>query len=726
MNAKSNHPIAEIALPCPLRKLFDYRLNMPAKVGMRVLVPFGRRELVGVIIKIKTSSDLLSNKLKSTLSVLDDNPLIDSKLFKLCRWAADYYQHPIGEVFATALPRRLREARSAKVSSESHYSLTESGKQVDPSSLKRAIVQTKLLQLLAQTTQTKTQLYSRNISADAIKKAMKKDWVTEEQLPILPEINTHPETPPTLNDEQQIAVSQIAKHNHTFTPFLLYGITGSGKTEVYFQAMEHILSQGKQVLVLIPEISLTPQTLSRFKKRFAYPIVALHSGLNDTERNNAWLLAEMDKAKIIIGTRSAIFTPLKQPGMIIIDEEHDSSFKQHEGFRYHARDLGLVRARELNIPIILGSATPSLESLHNAGQKKYQLLELKQRAGGAKIATFKVIDCKKEYTESGLAPKTIQTIKTHLDKEQQVLVFLNRRGYAPVLLCQSCNWTAECDRCDSKMVLHHQRYLHCHHCGKQQAKPKVCPVCTSQSLLSVGQGTQRLEETLCSIFPSTEIIRVDRDTTKNKSSLEKLLTSVHEPGAKLLIGTQMLAKGHHFPNVTLAVILDMDSGFFSADFRALENTGQLIMQVAGRAGRAEKPGTVLLQTMQANHPLLPPLTKGHYIDFANELLKERNVSELPPYAYLALIRAEAKQANKAMEFLEQLASLTGTHCQSFGPVPAPMQKKAGFFRGQLLLQSQHRKNIHVTLVHLLKAIETLPLTKQVRWSIDVDPVSLFT
>jgi primosomal protein N' (replication factor Y) (superfamily II helicase) len=657
--------IAEIIFPCPLRKSFDYLIppDMNIKSGMRVIAPFGKRSAVGLVYSLKQHSDFDKNALKPISKVLDESPILNKDIFKLCQWATQYYQQPIGDVFFTALPSLLRKGK--------------------PSEIKTAIKET-------------SGEHEKNL---------------------------------TLNEEQQHAVTQINKHKDSFNVFLLDGVTGSGKTEVYFQAIEQHLNDDQQVLVLIPEISLTPQTIGRFENRFNHVVVALHSGLTDKQRLNGWCLARSGEAKIIIGTRSAIFTQFKHLSLIVIDEEHDTSFKQQEGYRYHARDLAVLRAKTHNIPIILGSATPSLESLANVLQKKYQLLTLKHRAGNACPPTFSTIDLNQHYAEDGLTPSSVEKITQHINNNQQVLIFINRRGFAPVIFCQSCNWQATCSRCDSKMVMHKKHSkLCCHHCGRQAVLPDQCPECESPSLLPLGDGTQRLESHLEKLFPKTKILRIDRDNVKTKNQLNEYLEQIHQEKNCILIGTQMLAKGHHFPNVTLVVVLNVDSGLMSADFNALEKTGQLILQVAGRAGRGDKPGEVLIETKQPHHPQLLQLIHKSYQHFAKTLLSERESCHLPPYGFHALIRTEAKVPQQAFDSLRAmqhyLTKFQDSQSQIYDPMPAPMQKKAGFYRAQLLIHASSRGALQKLLHQSLSYFDDNAVIKKSRWSIDVDPVDL--
>ncbi|MCD8525090.1 MAG: primosomal protein N' [Gammaproteobacteria bacterium] len=582
---------AEVAIPRPLRQLFDYRIpeNMSIHIGKRVKVSFGQRTLVGIVVKIKTFSLVSETDIKSILDCLDEKPTLSTELIELGIWASQYYHYPIGEVLLGMYPTRLRQGKSLNIS-------------IHPSSTQ---------------------------------KVLKKKY--------------------TLNKAQENASKTILNGLGRFHTFLLHGVTGSGKTAVYFDIMEEVLKQKKQILFLIPEIGLSPQTHQRIEERLPGPLFLLHSGLTDKQRLIAWLYSGNGEANIIVGTRSAIFTPFKNLGLIIIDEEHDVSFKQQEGFRYSARDVAIKRAFELNIPIILGSATPSAESYHNALIKKYCLIELTERAGNAHPPLFKLINMPTHKMENGLAKETIQYIKHHLEKKEQVLVFINRRGYAPAWFCQSCYWQADCPRCDSYMVLHKKkRQLVCHHCGHQIAMPTICPKCQSKSLIALGEGTQRIEETLSQLFPNVNLYRIDRDNIKNKHQLEEHLNDIQHQDAALLIGTQMLAKGHHFPNVTLVVMLGLDHGLMSHDFYALERTAQLILQVSGRAGREAKQGTALLQTIQPEHPQLLGLIQHPYGVFLNELLKERQQFDLPPFTFMALFRSEAKQMQKAIDCLEKI------------------------------------------------------------------------
>jgi len=532
-------------------------------------------------------------------------------------------------------------------------------------------------------------------------------------------------TPLALNTEQQHAVDAVLAA-HGFAPFVLAGVTGSGKTEVYLQLIAAKLALGLQALVLVPEISLTPQTVARFASRFAEPIALLHSGLTDKQRLIAWSAAARGEARIVIGTRSAVFAPMPHCGLIILDEEHDQSFKQQSGFRYSARDLAVVRAKNRAIPLVLGSATPSLETLYNVKRQRYQRLSLTQRAGQAVPPTMQVLDLRNKDCHEGLSDELIQIMQEHLQQQGQVLLFLNRRGFAPILLCHHCGWVSKCARCDARMTLHVQpRYLLCHHCHEVQIPPRICPHCHQGELITLGLGTERIEQTLQKLFPLHNTIRIDRDSTTRKGSLEKMLAQMHSGEAHILVGTQMVAKGHHFRNLTLVAIVDADTGLFSSDFRATEKMAQLLMQVAGRAGREQRQGQVLVQTHQPDHPLLVTLLEQGYDAFAEKVFAEREATGLPPYSHLALIRADAKKREYAMAFLQEAKQLiVQSSLKEFlalGPVPALMERKAERFHAQLLLQSMNRRYLQQQLRPVVQRISQLPHAKKVRWSLDVDP-----
>ena len=728
--------LIQVALPSPLRQVFDYRLPAGVPVpanGVRVRVPFGRQALIGLVTGVATHSDVPVAKLKAVTEVLDSEPALPPTLWALARWAAQYYQHPLGDALSQMLPVLIRQGEPLLAPHPQVWRLTSRGQALQPEGLRRAARQAQAWAVLKAHEQglSDTALLALGVSREALPALQDKGlaervdlvptWSAMAQAPLLAE------PPLTLNAEQAAALSLLTRAT-SFQVSLLQGVTGSGKTEVYLQHIEHVLQAGRQVLVLVPEIGLTPQTVARFRARFRCPLAVLHSGLSDKERLTAWRAARAGEVSLVIGTRSAVFTPLARPGLIIVDEEHDLSFKQQEGFRYHGRDVAVRRAQLDNIPIVLGSATPALESLANVQAGRYHRLALTQRAGGAQAPSVRCLDLRGQPLQDGLSTAARSAISETLARGEQVLVFMNRRGFAPVLLCHDCGWQAECRRCDARPTLHRDPVrLHCHHCGFEQAPPRHCPSCQSTDLRPVGVGTERLEQALMAAHPGIPVHRVDRDSTRRKGSLQALLDEIHKPGPAILVGTQMLAKGHHFPRVTLVLIPDVDGALFSADFRGGERLAQLLVQVAGRAGRGDQPGQMWLQTHQPEHPLLVTLLAQGYVAAARTLLQERELLGLPPAGYLALIRAEATRPELPLQFLQQAAVKLVQEpmgVQAWGPVPAPMARKAGLSRVHLLLKSDSRKLLHAALAHLVPWLDSLPSARQVRWSIDVDPQEL--
>ncbi len=726
------HPlIAEVALPVPLNKTFDYLIQdqIPI-VGGRVKVPFGRQNKIGVVLAIKEDSKFALNKLKQISQVLDTTPLWTDVLFKLLLWACRYYQYPIGDALNIAMPSHLRQGHIAAREAITYWQLTELGVVQSTQEMSRAPKQLKALSLLKNKAIAHQTLLQEEIPSSCIKTLEQKGWIQAiQKIHTVDWLNTFEitEEKPRLNTEQAICLASI-NSSKGFDTYMLEGITGSGKTEVYLNAIEPILAKGQQALVLVPEIGLTPQTINRFKQRFNVLVSVIHSGLNDTERMNSWLDAKNNQAAIIIGTRSAVFSPCQSLGIIIVDEEHDISYKQQDTFRYHARDLAVMRAHFENIPIILGSATPSFESLHNALSGKYHHLELSQRAGGAIKPANEILDIRGVYHESGISAPLIAQMQQHLAENNQVMLFLNRRGYSPILMCHDCGWFSECKRCDRYYTLHGQaRELRCHHCGSQKKMPMTCRECHSPNLIGMGLGTEQVEQEIQRLFPQYSCVRIDRDNTRRKGSLDAMLNAIQKNQHQILIGTQMLAKGHHFPNVTLVAILDVDSALFSNDFRSSERLAQLFIQVSGRAGRASKPGKVILQTHHSNHPLLHTLVHHGYKPFSSDGLKERKSMGLPPFSFLALFRGEANRSEDVEQFLHQLKMTLennpffDSEKKIIGPSPSPMPKRAGKYRWQLVFQTKDRRSLQQMLTISLPAIQQVPLAKKVRWSVDIEP-----
>ena len=730
--------VFRVALDTPLRRLFDYLPPAspgahPPAPGARVRVPFGRRRLVGVIMASADTSDVAPARLKPILEVLDPRPVLDAGALELLGWAAHYYHHPIGEVLAGALPRALRLGASA-AGSEERWVATAAGAQARAAGEpRRAARQRSLLEfLLAEGGAAAATLNERLGSwREAARSLLARGWIARTER--APEAQAQAPrvraAGPALLPEQSAAVEAVTASLGRFGAFVLHGITGSGKTEVYLRLIERVLARGERALVLVPEIGLTPQLLGRFRERFDAPMAVLHSALTDHERLLAWREAFSGRAHIVLGTRSGVFAPVPQLGLIVVDEEHDTSFKQHEGgFRYSARDLAVMRARHAGVPVLLGSATPALETLHNVAAGRYAQLRLQRRAAQSQPPRLALLDLRTSAVRSGLATPAVLAIERHLAADGQVLVFLNRRGYAPTLLCTACGWIAPCRECDARLTVHLAAgRLRCHHCGADAPLPQRCPQC-GFAVKPVGQGTQRIEETLGTVFPGASIARLDRDVVRGRGDLEEVMRRMASGEARILVGTQMVTKGHDFPNVTLVVVLNADQGLFSTDFRAPERLAQTIVQVAGRAGRGARPGEVLIQSEFPDHPLLTSLLAEGYDGFARTALAERSQAAWPPFSRLAALRDSATTAQAALGFLteaRQLAQEAPRGVRLLGPVPAAMHKRAGRYHAQLLVESAERARLHEFLDAWLAQVEQLKSARAVRWSLDVDPIELF-
>ncbi|NRF64507.1 primosomal protein N' [Vibrio coralliilyticus] len=728
--------IARVALPVPLDKQFDYQIpaHLFPIIGGRVSVPFGRQTLVGVVTALVNQSEFSFDKLKPLKQVLDSQPVWPDSLYELLQWCSQFYQYPLGDTLLNAMPSALRKGKEADFATLVEWQLTAAGRNQLMLGFGRAVKQAKVMHMLESGSVPHQHFIDEEISSSVLKTLQEKGWI--ESIECKPEIRDWSRQveadvdKPKLNEEQAVAIATVNSFDG-FGCFLLEGVTGSGKTEVYLNLIKPVLEKGRQALVLVPEIGLTPQTINRFRHRFNVPVEVIHSGLNDSERLNAWLSARDKAAGIVIGTRSALLTPFADLGIIIVDEEHDASYKQQDSLRYHARDVAVMRANKEQIPIVLGSATPALETLHNALSGKYHHLTLTERAGNAVPTTNKVLDVKGQYLESGLSASLIAEMRQHLSAGNQVMLFLNRRGFSPALMCHDCGWIAECKRCDAYYTYHqYSNEIRCHHCGSQQPTIHQCQGCGSSNLVTVGVGTEQLEAQLGELFPEYKTIRIDRDSTRRKGSLESALGDIRSGKYQILIGTQMLAKGHHFPDVTLVALLDVDGSLYSSDFRASERLAQLFIQVAGRAGRASKPGEVILQTHHPEHSLLQALLTKSYRHFAETALQERKFAMLPPYSYLTLFRAEANNSQHVEAFLRQVRHTLEAHplfdgyCQVLGPTPAPLAKRAGKHRWQLMLQTQTRPTMQKLLSSAKPAIQMLPNAKKVRWSLDIEPQDL--
>jgi len=722
--------ILRVALPVPLPTLFDYlppATDSAVQPGSRVLVPFGRGRSVGVVVATAVEATVDAGKLKRALRRLDDEPLLDAELMQTLAWAADYWLGAPGEAYANALPLALREAAPLPSLGEEVWSLATAGRSALDAGSRRGGSRALLAELGA------GPLGAAELDAclpgwrAAARRLLAAGLVERGERSACHAVATR--AAPALSGEQQQAVAAVADAIDRYQPFLLDGVTGSGKTEVYLALIERVLAQGRQALLLVPEIGLAPQTLRRLRERLGVAVEVIHSNLAEGERARAWLRARSGEAKVILGTRSAVFTPLPQAGLIVVDEEHDSAYKQQEGFRYHARDLAVVRARALGVPVLLGSGTPSLESLANVEAGRYRALHLRARPAALRPPQVQIVDMRAQRLEHGLSPALLAAVAETVGRGEQALVFKNRRGYAPVLLCHACGWHADCPRCERPLTLHAgRRMLVCHHCDHHARPPAVCPACGATGLKPQGQGTERLEEALAARFPEVPVLRIDRETTRRRDAFERLLDGLRdEAKPAILVGTQMLAKGHDLPHLTLVAIAGVDEGLLSVDFRASERLAQQLVQVAGRAGRATRPGRVLLQTHHPDHPLLRQLLAEGYAAAAQSLLAERRQSMLPPYAHQVLLRAEAMQRAAVDAFLAEAhdALPPGHGVQVAGPMPAPMPLRAGRQRGQLLLEAANRRELHAALRPWAAQLARLPAARRVRWSLDVDPIDLY-
>lgn len=725
--------LVRVAVPTPLFGCFDYLWNsdVPVASGIRVSVPFGRRQLIGVVVGEISESKVPANKLKSVSQIHDAIPVLSLEILDLLMWASSYYLHPVGEVIASAMPTLLRKGKPAKLEEREYFEWN--GPRQLPAALDRAPLQKKIASVLLNLQGDKASAESLAVLnpgwRQGIKALQAKGMVVSSKSVEIPE-NRSSGVAPVLNDEQRFAVGRIIDGAEKFQPFLLNGVTGSGKTEVYIQCIREISQRGLQTLVLVPEISLTPQLMQRFDERLDGCLVILHSALNESQRLQNWLCASQGYADVVIGTRSSVLVPLPRLGLIIVDEEHDGSLKQQEGFRYHARDLALKRAHTAQCPVLLGSATPSFESLHNVNNGKYIELPLTQRTGSSLPPSLGLLDIRRRKLVEGMSDRLIDAIRKHLHDDGQVLVFINRRGFSPTLLCNECGAAAECKRCDANMTVHaKQNRLRCHHCGAERSMPPECESCHSSELDYVGFGTERITLALEQIFPDVQIARIDRDSTRRKGALEQQLARAVSGEAKILVGTQMLAKGHHFPKLTLVCILDADRGLFGCDFRSLEHMGQQIIQVSGRAGREVRHGSVLIQTRNPDNPVLQTLISEGYSAFAAIAIDDRRQAELPPFTFMALVRAEASDSREPSEFLRLVASSLerdkAGQLLILGPAPAPMERMGGRYRVQLLLQSDKRSTLNTSLSRLCRVVNDLHGARRCRWSIDVDPVDLY-
>ena len=714
--------ILQVALDTPLPRLFDYRLPdglATVQPGSLVEVPFGRTLQIGVALGRQTDSTLVADKLRDVIRVLDDRPALSPEILRLAQFCADYYHYPLGAILLATLPPRLRNA-SPFAADTPWLVATEAGRAAEP--LARAKSQRALLDALRAAPISRATLREQKQGRHAAA-LVEAGWAAWSRVPPRPDDAPPTTDAPPATAEQHAALDALLPGLGAFGVHLIHGVTGSGKTELYLRLIDAVLADGKQALVLIPEIALTPQLEQHFRRRFPERRFAtLHSGLSEKDRTEHWLAAP--DCDVLLGTRLSVFAPLPRLGLIVVDEEHDGSFKQQDGLRYSARDVAIARGKQAGVPVVLGSATPSLESYAQALNGRYQLVELKQRAiSQAQLPDIELIDLKHIPVDNGLTRPALTALGETLARGEQSLVFLNRRGYAPALYCPSCAWVSPCPRCSARLVLHRTAHrLKCHHCGYETRIPSECPSCGNPDLKPLGQGTQRLEETLAAFLPAARIRRIDRDTMRPRAWAE-LGEAVHGGEVDILVGTQMLAKGHDFPNMTLALILDTDGALYSPDFRATERLFAQLMQVAGRAGRADKPGRVLIQTAFPDHPLFRYLQRHDYPGYARALLAERKQLELPPFTRQVLVRAEATTMDAALAFLQRAAQLAPDDAgvSVFGATPAPMARVANLERAQLLVQSASRQALQKFVRDWRPQLEAIK-PRIARWSLDVDPL----
>jgi len=743
MKKQSKYQIAKFALELPVYHLFDYLIEASdeeAQAGQRYLLPFISRFKVGLLIEKNTTSKIDPEKLRFVTKKLDQQPQLSSHLQQLAAWMAEYYLQAIGEVYFQCLPRLLRKKSSKLPDNRIKIWQVKEINQPDRLKLRnKSLKQHEVLQIIEQSPTGLSQEVIRKIfpaCQTQIKALEKKQLIKEIIIDRFDVTNVKPDLY-QLQDEQQQVYQNISKTDGQFCVHILQGITGSGKTEVYFHLIKDQIRQNKQVIYLVPEIGLTPQLIKRTSRAFGDLALISHSGLSDIQRYKAWDQFRLGLKPVLLGTRSSVFSETKNLGLIIIDEEHDSSFRQQDGIRYHARDVAIKRAQLLKIPILLGTATPSLESLNNVNKLHYRLHHLNQRQGGGQTPIIQILDISKSYLQAGLAAELIEQIRQQLKQGNQVLIYLNRRGFAPVVHCHECGWMASCQQCDAKMTLHQSvNQLICHHCGSRSQLFARCPSCNSGDIKHYGIGTEQLELSLSELFEGVDIIRIDRDTIKNKNDFETRLQQIQSGKAAIIIGTQMIAKGHDYANITLVAVLESDQALYSGQYRASERLAQTILQVSGRAGRANKVGKAIVQTRFADHPLMLSITTQDYSDIAQQILLERKQFAFPPYSRVVIFRADATELEKAInkldeikKVLQQINSGDRTNGNSgkisiLGPVPAIMSKRIGRYRAQLSLISNDFSALRSLLKMALPEIVKLKISKQLKWQVDVDPFDL--
>ena len=726
-NANSSLIVWEIAVPAPLHTTFEYLPHdniAPPEVGARVLVPFSGRESVGFFVQSREATLADPQKLKRVIDVVDHQSLIEPELLTLLRWVADYYLMPPGDALMLGVARNERKGKppwTAPLNALKAVTSLEDAR----IGLARAPQQLRALELIGDEVRTLKDIESQGISKATLRALTQTSFVEK----VVGDTTRHTEkgyTPPLTPDQVDIADS-VADSLSSFATHLIDGVTGSGKTAIYIECIKRVIDTGQQVLVLVPEIGLTPQTRSRFESALGLQVPVIHSGVSDTERSRAWAMARSGAAPVILGTRSSVFCSFKSLGLIIVDEEHDSSLKQQDHPRYSARDVAVKRGQICSCPVVLGSATPSLETLANALNHRYHHHRLTERAAAAKLPDIKLVDTRGLALTAGLSDEAISAIETTIARGEQALLFLNKRGFARSIQCEDCGWIAECHNCDSIMAVHKSPpQLRCHHCLAHRPTPRSCGSCNSVRLTSRGVGTEQLETFLSRKMRQTPLFRVDSDSVPSLTALNALLDNIRQTPSAILLGTQMLSKGHHFPRVTCVVIVDSDGLLFSADFRAEERLLQLLTQVSGRAGRAELPGQVLIQTRSPDHPLIKHAATTPYLALARTLLDQRRALGLPPHGALGVIRADAKQERDAIEFLNQIRELLAddASCRLLGPMPALMTRRAGLFRYHIVVHSQSRKMVHQTLKKAINVGSNLKIGRKISWFVEIDPTEI--
>jgi len=718
--------IVRVALPVPLPRSFDYLSADigPGDVGRLVRIPFGKGEKVGVVLDLPTQSDVPRDKLRPLGPVLREIAPLPADWLALVQFAARYYHHPLGEALSAALPPGLRGAELLQSRGDPWLQLSEIGSEMLAAAGRDSQARRAAL-ALQQGPLARSQLIAAGHPSAGLRAAQDRGWVVEAPSDKRADLSTAPE----LNDEQAQAVAAVNAEDDRFSPWLLQGITGSGKTEVYLRLIERALAAGRQALLLVPEIGLTPQLEARIAQRFPRASrVALHSGASDGARCRGFLAALDGSADIIVGTRLSVFSPLPRLGLILVDEEHDASYKQQEGLRYSARDLAVWRAQQRGVPIVLGSATPSLETWQHAQSGRYKLLRLDRRAAAAAPPAVRLLDTRRFKLKDGLSDPLESAIEARLGRGEQSLVFLNRRGYAPVLACPACNWVSDCDHCSAHRVFHlTERILRCHHCGSEAQVPRACPQCGNQDLQGFGRGTQRVEERLAARFPGARVLRVDRDSVRSPAQWLAVRAQIEAGEADVIVGTQMLAKGHDFPRLTLVGVIGADASLFSADYRAPERLFQQLMQVSGRAGRAQLPGEVLIQTEFPEHPLFDALRRHDFDGFAKRELAEREAARFPPCGAQAVLRAEAPEVAAALQFLaaaREQADDLADGVRLFDPVPMRLVRRARLERALLVVEADTRAPLQNLLSAWVPRLYALRAPRELRWHLDVDPQEL--